>query len=100
MPPLFEMPPNDGGATPMTVNGRLLIVTGFPTAACTDPKADRASRVPITTTGEPAGPRSSSALKLRPALSRTPRTSKKSAVTRAVPASRGSPPIDRLAVLS
>ena len=35
----------------------------------------------MTTTGEPNGPRSSSGLKLLPALIRTPRTSKKSAVT-------------------
>ena len=85
----------------MTVNGRLLSVTDLPRAPCDDPNAECASPWLITTTGEPNGPRSSSGVKLLPALSRTPRTSKKSAETIAVPACRGNPPAtERLELLS
>ena len=99
MPPVCEMPLKDGWATPTIVNGRLLSVTGWPTAACADPNADCASPWLTTTTGEPTGPRSSSGVKLRPALSRTPSTSKKSADTVAAPASRGAAPATASAAL-
>ena len=101
MPPVFEVPPNAGGATPMTENGWLLSAIDLPRAPCADPNADCASPWLMTTTGEPNGPRSSSGVKLLPALIRTPRTSKKSAVTTAVPVWRGRPPgTERLALLS
>src|SRR5262245_11481474 len=101
MPPVVEVPANAAGATPTTVNGRPLSAIDLPSAPSGDPNAECARPWLITVTGAPNGARSSSGAKLLPALSRTPSTSKKSAVTIAVPAERGSPPgTDRLELLS